>query len=290
MTTLIAESAAVEPGVYDIPEDRYHADPVPGGSLSSSDTKLLLAPSCPAIYRHQKDHGRPNKPEWDFGHVAHKIALGRGADIVVVDADDWRKKDSQKQRDDAYAAGKVPILRQDFELAQGMAAAICRHPEASRLLDLAYGVAEHSILWRDRPTGVWRRCRLDLMRYTTAPGRVAAVDLKTTNNANPDELSRSIYKWGYHRQAPWYLDGMRSAGLADETSEFVFVFVEKAPPHIITCVRLDATAMRIGREQNREAIELYAQCMERDEWPSYTSGITTIGLPGWVEASYREIW
>ena len=49
----IAEAEVVvdEPGVYDgLDEAAYHADPVPGGSLSASGAKLLLPPSCPALY------------------------------------------------------------------------------------------------------------------------------------------------------------------------------------------------------------------------------------------------
>ena len=44
-----------QPGIYDIPEDQYHRDPVPGGSLSASGAKKLLADGGPARYRHQLD-------------------------------------------------------------------------------------------------------------------------------------------------------------------------------------------------------------------------------------------
>lgn len=36
-----------EPGVYDLPAEVYHADPVEGGSLSSTGARKLLPPSCP---------------------------------------------------------------------------------------------------------------------------------------------------------------------------------------------------------------------------------------------------
>lgn len=77
MTALAAEPLAVtEPGVYDdMPEHVYLADPVPGGSLSFSGAKALLPPSCPALYRHQRDHGRPPKPAFDFGHAVHSMVL-----------------------------------------------------------------------------------------------------------------------------------------------------------------------------------------------------------------------
>ncbi|MGW9447058.1 hypothetical protein, partial [Bacillus mobilis] len=50
-------SAITRPGVYDgIPEAVYHRDPVPGGSLSSSGARKLLAPSCPALFKYDQEH------------------------------------------------------------------------------------------------------------------------------------------------------------------------------------------------------------------------------------------
>jgi len=45
----VADYEVTEPGVYDIPEDAYHRDPVKGGSLSYSGAKKLLGLSGAAI-------------------------------------------------------------------------------------------------------------------------------------------------------------------------------------------------------------------------------------------------
>ena len=42
------------------------------------------------------------------------------------------------------------------------------------------------------------------------------------------------------------------------------------------------TAVEEGRRANREAIDLYARCMETGVWPGYSDDIVTIGLPAWV--------
>jgi hypothetical protein len=61
------------PGVYDqVPEHVYHADPIPGGSLSSSGARKLLAPSCPALFKHDQDNPQPHKKTFDIGTAAHK--------------------------------------------------------------------------------------------------------------------------------------------------------------------------------------------------------------------------
>jgi hypothetical protein len=92
-----------EPGVYeDISDTDYHGDK---DSLSSSGAKALLPPSCPAIFKQWRDHGRPPKKEYDFGHAAHRYVLGKGSEIVLVDADSWRTNKAKDAKDAAYAEG-----------------------------------------------------------------------------------------------------------------------------------------------------------------------------------------
>src|SRR5258708_26204894 len=47
-------------GVYGIPADAYHADPIEGGSLSSSGARRLLPPGCPALFRQDRKSTRLN--------------------------------------------------------------------------------------------------------------------------------------------------------------------------------------------------------------------------------------
>ena len=121
--TAVAEAAILtEAGVYEIAEDVYHADPVPGGSLSSSGARKLLPPSCPARFRHERDHPPASTPSMERGTAAHRLVLGTGAEIVQVDAADWRTKAAQDERDKARADGKVPLLAAECRKVQDMAA------------------------------------------------------------------------------------------------------------------------------------------------------------------------
>ena len=88
-----------------MPEDAYHADPAPGGSLSASGAKLLLPPSCPALYQCAGLGRRPPKAEFDYGTAAHMYVLGAGPVIVLIDAPDWRTKAAQDAREEARAQG-----------------------------------------------------------------------------------------------------------------------------------------------------------------------------------------
>lgn len=269
-----------EPGVYDGMSDAdYHADPVPGGSLSSTGARKLLPPSCPARFHHERTNPPPSRPEFDFGKAAHLEVLGAGPDIVVIDAADWRTKTAREQRDTAYAAGQVPLLAADYTQIQGMANAIRQHPLAAALLDPTTGSPEQSLFWRDPETGVWCRARTDWLRNKTT-GRVIVVDYKTTDSADPGHIERAVRRYGYHQQDPWYLDGIKAVGLADDAG-FVFIFQEKTAPYLVHPVELDADTRHAGRARNRRALEIYRQCAETGDWPSYTADddISLISLP-----------
>lgn len=184
--TVTAERAALiidKPGVYDgIPDEQYHADMVPAGSLSVSGAKRLL--DCPAKFNWERRHGRPNKPEYDFGHVAHNLVLGTGPRIVVVEADNWQTKAARTDRDEAYAAGHVPILAKDYDRAVELAAAVKAHPLAGALLCGDGGRSEQSMFWLDEETGVWCRGRVDRMQQLR-DGHLAFVDLKGLSLGTP---------------------------------------------------------------------------------------------------------
>jgi hypothetical protein len=270
------------PGVYDMTNEEYHRDPVPGGSLSSSGARKLLAPSCPARFRHDQLNGQAPSETFDFGHAAHLMVLGEGADLYVVDADGWTTKAARAERDEARAGGMVPILRHQHEQVRAMAAVLRQHPIAGGMFDHRYGSPEQSLFWEDVSTGVWRRARLDWLPDAT-DGRMIVADYKTTVAADPESISRSVHNYGYHQQAAWYLDAVRALDLADSSAVMVFVFQEKTAPYLVNVVQLDQVALRIGRDRNRKAIAAYQACVESGRWPGYSDRIEIISLPVWAE-------
>jgi hypothetical protein len=278
-------TAITTPGVYDIPADAYHADPVPGGSLSSSGARLLLPPSCPALFKHWRDHGQPPKAAFDFGHAAHQLVLGEGPETVVVDAPDWRTNAAKAQRDEAYATGKVPLLRHDYDHVVAMADALFEHPLAAALLDPAMGDAEQSMFWTDPPTGVWLRARLDWYRHR-APGRLLIPDYKTTDSAATEHVQRDMHKYGYYIQAAFYRAGANLLGAGDD-AEFLLIAQEKTPPYLVNVVAPDENAVRIGERRMRQAIETYAECTATGRWPGYSDDVEYVSLPAWVERQYE---
>lgn len=272
------------PGLYpDIPNDDYHADPVDGGSLSSSGARALLPPSCPARFRWQQDHGRPPADHYDFGHAAHQLVLGVGDPIAIIDADDWRTKAAKEARDEARAAGHTPLLAGDMLIVEAMADALREHPVASKLLTPGSGLPEQTLVWRDATTDVMCRARIDWLPHPT-PGRRAIIpDYKTCHSAEPEALRRAMHQFGYHQQADWYLSAARALGLAGPDAAFLFICQEKTAPYLLTIFEPDPIALRIAAERNYMARAVYRHCTETGHWPAYVEGVAQLALPLWAE-------
>jgi len=281
--TLAGAVTITAPGVWvDMPDAVYHADPVPGGSLSSTGARRLLPPSSPAIFDWYRRNPEPAKKTYDLGHAAHDTLLGGGPEIVVVDAENWLTKAAKAQRDEARQRGAVPILTDEKAEIDAMVAAVRAHPFAARLFEPGTGTPEASCFWTDDETGIWRRSRLDWLPHNHAGTRMILPDLKTCKSAQRDEFARSAASYGYHQQGAYYVDAVRALDLADDVA-FVFVAIEKTPPYLVNVIQLDVTAMRIGAALNRKAIRVYAECQAADTWPGYSTDVELASLPPWYE-------
>ncbi|MEU4577470.1 PD-(D/E)XK nuclease-like domain-containing protein [Nonomuraea sp. NPDC023979] len=275
-----------EPGVYDMPDELYHLDPVEGGSLSSSGARKLLPPHCPAIYKHERDNPPAPKKHFDIGHAAHKLVLGSGPELVRIDAERWDTNKVKAEVAAVRADGAIPLKPGEYQQVHDMADAIRKHRIAGALFDPEHGQPEQSLIWQDGPTKVWRRARFDWLPDVTE-GRLIIPDYKTSHSADPGAIARTVYQYGYYQQAAWYLDGAEALGLGEDLA-FLFVVQSKDAPYLITVVELRRTALRVGRERNRQALEVYAECVATCHWPAHSDEIELISLPAWVENDYLQ--
>lgn len=271
-----------EDSVYTgIPEDLYHSD---RGSLSATGAKLLL--QSPAKFRWQQDNPRKSTAAFDFGHLAHKLVLGEGAEIVVIEAADYRTKAAQEQRDAAQAAGKIPALHNEYSRAVGLADQVLCDPVAGPLFE--HGHAEVSAYMHDTVTGVRLRCRFDWV-VGNPEDYVTIVDLKTTQDAEPGEFSRSAVKYGYHLSAAWYIGVACDVfHTTPDRVRFLLVAAEKEAPHLVSVTEWDHGALEHGDQLCRQAIDLYHHCSSTDTWPAWPghdAKVHPIHLPAWMRRS-----
>jgi len=275
---------------YGMPHDVYLKDPVPGGSLSSSGARMLLEPNCPAKFHYWRTRRRPPSTEFDLGTAAHKVLLGAGPELVVIDADNYRKGAPRVERDQAYLADKTPVLQHQMDQVEEMAAAARRDPVAGPLLAEGTGEPEVSFFWIDGPTGVHCRARLDyLSSLYTKDGRLIILDYKSCRSAAPAKIERAILDHGYHMQAPHLIDAVVNTGHAED-AVVLFIFQEKEPPYLVTVVEPHPiSAVWVGRELNDKARRVFAKCSAANVWPGYASDIVEIDLPIWEQQRMQRV-
>lgn len=266
------------PGLhYGIDSNDYHADPAPEPSLTQSIAKILLRQS-PAHAR--LAHPRlnpdlePSDPtKYDVGHISHRLLLGRGRELEVLDFKDWRTKAAQEARQAAQEAGKLGVLGKDWDRASDMVRAVL-----AQLRERGYGpewegpdvekTAEVVAIAQSNRNGrpYWLRCMIDWLPSLDSPW-----DLKSTGrSAAPDELWRHLVDADWPVQAAMHeriLDYLDPGGAGRRAHRFVVV--ENEPPYALSVVRMTEAHMTIGRSQLDRAEVLWASCMAADRWPAY---------------------
>jgi hypothetical protein len=264
-----------DPGFYDdVDEADYHAD---RDSLSHSGAKTIL--KAPALFRWEQEHAI-YKREFDFGSAAHSLVLGAGPDIQVLEFKDRRTNAYKDAEAAAREAGKIPLLSKDYTVVEQMADQLTQHRLAAELL--SSGRPEVSAYAVDEETGVRRRCRYDWL------SSVILTDYKSAVSSDPNAFRRKAADFGYHCQAGWYLDVAKALGHPAEA--FAFIVQMKTEPYLVSVIELSPRAVERGRELNRRAIDIYADCMATGVWPGYAPDdtFTTVDLPGWAYSDAPE--
>lgn len=285
--SVVAPEAITEPGVYaDMPEEDYLADPVPGGSLSSSGARQLLPPGCPALFHHEQGHPRPGSAAQNFGSAAHKILLGVGPELVAFPEHDARTREGRPIRDEwdaAAAEGKIPILEPDYDRINAMVAAVREHPLAAALFEPENGAAEQSAFWRepiDFAEPIWCRARFDWLPEVRND-RIIFPDYKTALRVDDESIQKAVARYRYDQQIDFYQRAGLELGLSENVMG-VLVFQMKDPPYIVRVVTFDAEQRRIAAARNERAIRIYAECKHTGKWPAYGDGLHTTSLPAWA--------
>jgi hypothetical protein len=277
--------AVTSPGLIDgLPLDQYVADPVPGGSLSSSGARLLVRPGGPAKFRARTDQPRPASDAMELGTALHTRVLGVGPKHrVPCDASGkpYARWDSNAAKDavaEIRGMGDIPLKAEAAARVDAMAEAILAHPDARSLIETP-GRPEMSAFVQDDVTGVWMRARFDWLPETDG-GSLLLWDLKSSHDASDDGAARSIGEYGYHQQAQWHSDVAHRLGLAERVA-LVFVMQEPTAPFLVNVVAPARDDIRRAELLNAHARHLYRQCRADDVWPGYSREIHAVAMKPW---------
>lgn len=270
-----------KPGIYEMSLADYVADPAPQPSLNTG-TALTLLTQSPLHAKMQHVRLNPNaereeSSRADLGTIAHALLLeDDGSRVVEIDADDWRTKAAKEKRDEARAAGKVPVLKKDYGTVREMVEVAQHFMMGSELCnDWLSAKAERTLVWNDGP-GVWCRSRPDKL---TDDGCVA-FDYKTCGvSADPSVFARGVLiSNGYDLQAALAIRGV-NALIKSRSCTFIFVCQEIEPPYAVSLVSLSPQFLAIANERLQAAVDMWGLCLETNRWPGYPARVAYADAP-----------
>jgi hypothetical protein len=271
--------------------DEYLADPCERPSLSSGVAHALVADSpAHAFAKHPRlggSVGNYGTKAMNDGALIHTLLLGNGKDIVVIDAPDFRTNLAKDARDSAIALGRIPVLKHQIE-AKAEIAEILREKLAAYGY-MFQGDSEVAIEWKDDDAGEPVLCRSMLDHVYINDGRI--YDVKKVASANPKDIARSFYDWGYDIQFAAYTRAL--AALRPELEgriDFTFLFMEIEPPYSVVPVRPDGAFREIGKLRWERSLRLWVECMRADRWPGYSSGVVTLEAPQYLVNQEIGTW
>lgn len=282
------------PGAYpDIAAEDYHGavELCPGPSISSTGLKCILGKS-PAHFWHGSNLN-PNrqvqteKRHFAVGKASHDIILlgARWPEAYFVLPEHFNARATKEQavehaeRNDAIDRGLTVLTHDDAQKVEDMAASLLSNPFAAAAL--TNGDPEMTLAWQDAETGVWLRVRPDFLPHNHR----IITDLKFMADGSPEAFSKAIGNFGYHQSAGLYLDGIKAI-YGETPAHWLHIVCEKTAPYVTALYELPAEDIEIGRDLNRRAIRLFADCLSSGKFPGYSDDVTQCGLTGWAKKSH----
>lgn len=277
------------PGIhFDVPEATYRADPCEKPSLTQSIAKVLIERSpAHAWIEHPRlnpGHKPDDATKYDVGNIAHALLLGRGKNLEIIEADDWRTKAAKEARDAAAAQGRLGVLARKHRV--GTAIANSARQQLAEIGWAPAGMGGHpEVVVIAQDGKIFLRSMIDWMVNPTL-----LLDLKTTDmSVAPRAIPSMLVSGGWAIQAAFQeriLDILDPEGRGRRT--FRFVAIEAEPPYALTPVELTEAVMTMGRKQVEYAVRLWAECVAENRWPAYPTDVCRPDYPGWKENEWLE--
>lgn len=239
----------------------------------------------------------------DRGTIAHAILLeGTIESVVCIDPNDhpaektgaipegWTNKSIRGARDAAYAAGKIPLLIDDFAAIRTMVAEAQTFIESLKADEPAIwsafqpegGESEETIVWEEN--GI--PCKLRADRRSNDWGLL--IDYKTTaRSVEPSGWGRSqLIGMGYYLSAAWYRRGVKAAH--GVSPDYVFMPQEVEPPYLCSLVGCNPMMLEAADHMITGALKKWALCAEFADWPAYPTRVCYPDAPAYMMAQWEE--
>lgn len=249
-----------------------------------SKTTLALIQDTPARFKAHCEGWLPKKEKDHFriGNAAHMMALEPHlfekafhiipSDMVKNAAHAKYKAELEK------AAGRVVLKEHELQDVARMGMAMREHPIAGPLLQDM--LVEASIYW-ERESGTKLKQRPDLLSISNR----RIVDIKTAESADPESFFKAGYDLLYDVSAALGAEAFEAVA-GEPLEEYLFLVVEKKPPHFISVFSAmqafdkdGLTYAKHGAYRLQKTIDTYEMCASEDHWPEYVESIIPMMVP-----------
>jgi len=292
------------PGIYKgVPMEDYHAAPAVNARLLK-----IMVEQCPAAAFFASFLNPERVPErvsttMDAGAIAHAILLEGGSDRVeVIDPaqypakttgaipEGWTNQAIRAARDNAYLAGRIPILKAQYASVEAMAKAArafvdslaAEEPAIYRAFQPGGGDSELTLMWDDHGA----LCRIRPDRINTE--RTLIVDYKSGDTtAEPNTWGRvQMIRMGYYMSAAFYRRGVRAQ--CGTECDYVFLVQENEPPYLCSLVGMDEQSFHLGASKVDYGLTLWRKCMHAGRFPAYPGRVCYPEIPVYEHARWEE--
>lgn len=210
----------------------------------------------------------------DIGTAIH-AALLEGDDVIArIEADlypakngnlpeGWTNPAIRAAREEARAAGKVPLLPWDADRVAEALVAVREQLADTELAD-AFNLGEPERTWTWDEDGALCKIRPDWISSRWH------ISVKTTDgSARPDAwIRRQLGPMGIDTQLAFYERGLRTMGWDGQSRLLV---VEQNPPYRIVVIGLAPSRQAYAEARADRAIAIWADCLRRNRWPGYST-------------------
>lgn len=285
-----------QPGIYEMTDEEYHADPCVVPSLSASIIKVLDKETAKHAWAKHPRLNPKFEPEqktiFDLGSCAHAILLGQPQKVIEVTGfADWRKDAAKARRDAIRLSGAFPCLSHELVDVLAMAKAarlqLDRHEHAAAFTN---GKPELVLIWTEGEGEhlIWCRAKLDWLFDSQRNGVGNLLfDYKSVGvGAGPDEWGkRQMFDQGCDIQDVFYCRGVFKV-LGVPSPRMKFVVQENYAPYALAVHEVDEFTREMAGKRIADAMLYWSWCLRNKAWPGYAKTTYTNAAPPWQQQAF----
>jgi hypothetical protein len=271
------EAATWSNGPWDIPPHTYHDQ---NDYISHSTLEVMRQSEAlyNALYVAKTEEPPEPTGPMEFGSAFHNFELeapGPGGWRFRVGPNCGRTAAAFKQFQTQHYPEPC-VTEAEYDLMTRMNVGIARNEMASMLVR-SDGLVEQMFRWIDPETGL--RCRMKCDKLFPNSGLV--IDLKTCKEPSPSAFAKDCANYGYHRQAAFYLAGLRACGF--DVTDFYFIACGKEGAKDCAVHKLSERDLAMASHDNEADMRRLKACYESGVWNyRWAREINVIDLPPWA--------